>query len=1430
MRKMVDLYRYFLIVTFSLWCCASTLAQQSALAPPSASQLGDIPLIFEPNQGQALPDVRFVSRAQGLTVLLKDDEVTLMASGDRHNQTPALVHMRLVGSAPSQAVASEKQESVSNYLMGTNPSNWRSGIPNFGRVRYPGIYSGIDLDLYGNRRRLEHDFIVAPRADYRQILVRLEGAKKLSLNHNGSLQVETPGGNLIFQRPEIYQFVASKKMFVEGRYTLVSEDEFRFELGAYNHELPLVIDPVLSYSTYLAGSSGDIASAIAVDKQGDAYITGLTFSIDFPLQSPIQGTCSNICQGGDVFVTKLSPAGAHLIYSTFIGGGQQEQPYAIAVDGSGYAAVAGSTSSLDFPQKNGTAVVLSSFGTHGFAFELNPSGSAFTFSTYLGGENSDSATGVATDSLGNVYVAGYTGSAFFRVSPTNQIGPAPGNFGTDLFVVKFSRKGIPTFSTLIGGSSLSFPGTFNYQGTPISVAVDSAGEAVLSGPALDGFPTTSGAYQPDYRGGSNNVVNGFLAKLDSAGDSILAATYLGGSGGDYPHAVALDTLGNIYLTGTTSSHDFPSTSNAFQTTFVQGSSSVGFVSKLNPTLSALTYSTFLGGTVADFSSTTANGLAVDANDNTFIVGTTGQPSFPLVNPIVGALPLGNFGNGGSAFLSVLNPTGSALTFSTFFTGSSGTSGAGVALNTAGDAFITGTTFDADFPTTPGSYQPTFVTTPFSQHAFATKFSMAKANAGACLSASSLFFGTVKPGDSTFPQPVTITNCGSLPLKVSSVSVTNPFYVITQNTCKTVTVGASCSISVRYSPAVADGSDIASLQIKDNAALPLQNIQLNGFSALPSFQIFAGDLTLPDSIVGLTSTPAFIQIQTFGTLPLHVTSATATGDFAAVNQCPADLFPGNGCLIAVTFSPKAAGLRTGTLSIFDDAPGSPQTLNLSGTGLTSYPVPTLSFLSPASAVVGSPAVSVAISGDQIFSTTKVTANSKAVSTTYDPLFGLRFTIPASMLTSMSELAIQLVNPGPGGGASAPALFTVYKQIKLGAADLVYEPFTRRLYATIPARAPASPNTFVSVDPTTGLLGAHVPVGNDPGAMGLSSDGTTLYVALNGSNSIVPVNVGTRTPGVEIPLGADPQRGPLNANRIQVQPGQANSFVSTLNAGFGGPDGIAWFKNGKLVTQFLNGSPASVSINDPIFVSSTDVYGWGGSFNGSGIEHFILTSNGMLEAPGFVETLGLGAFDTDGTNLYDVTGQVFSVKTGALVGSMGQFFSSASAVLTDTSSGRTFVLTVFPGVMGFDSKSLAQVGITAQLNTSTAGDRLLHWGADGLAFLTSNPFTNTFDLILMRTSLFYPAAGPNAIPVPTSLSPASVTSKGPNFVLTVNGSHFVRGAVVLWNGTPRTTRWATASKLAVDIPAPDIKAPGTAQITVSNPAPGGGVSSPLTITLK
>jgi hypothetical protein len=1389
---------------------------------------GDIPLLFEPNQGQLSGDVRFLSRVPGFTLLLKDQAVEFMVSGEQ-GASPSVVRMEFIASRfVEKPIALDRQQGVTNYLHGNSPSAWLTQIPNFSRVAYMGVYPGVDVFFYGDHSKLEHDVVISPGADYRQVRVRLEGAQRLSLRADGSLALATSAGDLIFNAPQIYQYKGDRKVVIAGRYALRAGNEFGFELGKYDHTRPLIIDPVLAYSTYLAGSNIDVGTAIAVDQAGSAYVTGYTFSPDFPVQNPEQGTCANSCSGPDVFVTKFNPTGSALMYSTYVGGSSYDQGSSIAVDSQGNALVVGSTSSYDFPQKNGLTVVLSANNTHGFAFSLNAAGSAFNFSTYLGGIGSDLATGVAADSAGNVYVSGYTSSPNFPVTPGNQIGPPPANYTNDVFLTKLAPSGGLLSSTLIGGSSSNYPGTFGYTVFPISVAVNAQGEASLAGSALDGLLTTAGSFQPNYVG--TGATNGFVALLNASGSTFLSATYLGGTGGDNSAGVVTNAQGDVYITGSTSSSDFPTTLGAFQTTKL-GGGQAAFVSEMDPALSKLIYSSYVGPTQSDYGSANATGIALDAQGNSYVAGYTNAPSFPLVNALLGTLPQSIYGNSNAAFISVLDPTESALTFSTFLSGSVAALGAGVALDSSANPYITGYTLDPDFPTTAGSFQSTIPTPPYPvQHAFVTEFGVNTPNAGACLSTNIIYFGTIVPGKSSFPVPVTLTNCGSLTLHLNGVTVSNSVFVITENRCKSLAAGQSCLVKVRYSPPIADGTDSGKLIFSDNAPITPQTVSLQGYSALPYLTLYGNAFNFQDQIVGLTSPPIFVLALNQGYLPIHISSVTATANFAAINKCPAVLEAGKTCEIGATFTPSVAGLTNGTLYINDDAYGSPQTIGLQGNGLTTYPTPTISFMQPSSAKTGSKPVQVWIYGNEFFASSVVTVNGKTVASKGLFQDALQIVLPSSLLKKVGNISIQVVNPAPGG-ASAPAGFAIYNQATVGAADMVYEPFTQKIYASIPASSPTNPNSLVTVDPVTGTLGTPIAIGNDPGVLGLSTDGTKLYVGLNGDNSVVPFDLQTQTVGTEIPLGADPQKGAFTAADLQVQPGHPTTVVATVKAGYNGVDGIELIENGKVISAFLNEPPNNIAVGGTHFVGTSDFYGWSVIWNAWGLDQFVIKGNHLYEATGINGEYGIGAFDTNGTDLFDVDGQVFKAADGTLVGTISGInnYSPEAGVLTDVSSGRTFFLDRYGLILAVDSKTLQILGST-YIPANSPPNRLLHWGPDGVAFPTLNYVTNTYDLIISRSNLFFPSTTQNPVPVAVSTSPSTATSNGPNFVLTVTGSKFVRGAVVNWNGASRTTTWVSSAKLLADIPASDISKPGTALITVVNPASGGGQSGAVNITIQ
>ena len=449
---------------------------------------GNLPLSFEANLGQTDPRVRFLSRGNGYALYLTADEAVLAlenraresgGAGDSARRSASVLRMKFAGANPEPSIHGLGQMiAKSNYITGDDPKGWRSGVANYERVRYDRLYRGIDLVFYGNQRQIEYDFILAPGADSRQIRLSLEGARGIKIREGGDLLIDVEGGEICQLRPVAYQEIGGARQEVAARY-VVDGHQIGFAVGDYDRSKPLVIDPILSYSTYLGGSGDDAGSAIAVDSAGNAFVTGHTFSPDFPTRNPIQ--VANAAPT-DLFITKLNPSGTALIYSTYIGGSDSEQGTGIALDSSGSAYVTGWTSSLNFPTMNPLQPALGrEFFTDAFALKLNPEGSALVYSTYLGGINLDEGSAIAVDVAGNAYIVGHTLSGNFPTA--NAIQPALAAAGQrDAFVSKLNAAGSAfIYSTYLGGIGSDLA---------LALALDSSGNAYISGQTLStDFPT-----------------------------------------------------------------------------------------------------------------------------------------------------------------------------------------------------------------------------------------------------------------------------------------------------------------------------------------------------------------------------------------------------------------------------------------------------------------------------------------------------------------------------------------------------------------------------------------------------------------------------------------------------------------------------------------------------------------------------------------------------------------------------------------------------------------------------------------------------------------------------------------------------------------------------------------------------------------------------
>jgi photosystem II stability/assembly factor-like uncharacterized protein len=503
--------------------------------------------------------------------------------------SPAVRLQLIGGNSRAPVRGADELAGKNNYIIGNDPSQWRTNISTYARVRVENVYRGIDMVYYGHPRALEHDFKVAPGASYKAIRLRFKGAQSIRVDAAGDLLIATAAGVICQQRPVAYQAVKGARREVKAAYVVSRKREVSFRLGAYDHNQPLVIDPVLSYSTYLGGNGNDEGRGIAVDAAGNAYITGRAQSTDFPTTAGAFQKSKAVGSIFNAFVCKLNAAGTDVVYATYLGGNilhraLSDQPirvndegtlprfgetaFAIAVDAAGNAYITGETDSGNFPTTPGAlrstpltdpAIAINS---DAFVTKLNPTGSALVYSTYLGGLHAltevpvtgrDLGLGIAVDATGNAYVTGYTNSGDFPTA--NALQPALNTakpFTSDAFLTKLNPTGSAlVYSTYLGGDDEDYAS---------GIALDGGGNAYITGRTRSAnFPVTPGAVQPGFAG----ETDAFIAKVDAMSAALVYSTYLGGSSTDTASGIGVDATGNAYVTGTTFSTDFP-TANPLQ--------------------------------------------------------------------------------------------------------------------------------------------------------------------------------------------------------------------------------------------------------------------------------------------------------------------------------------------------------------------------------------------------------------------------------------------------------------------------------------------------------------------------------------------------------------------------------------------------------------------------------------------------------------------------------------------------------------------------------------------------------------------------------------------------------------------------------------------------------------------------------------------------
>jgi hypothetical protein len=933
---------------------AATPASRSATSPHRAGvqtgSLAALPLSFERNQGQTDPRVKFLSLGSRHTIFFTPDGAVLRLSAA--GKADAALSMKLLGANPAPLIQGmDELPGKANYFIGNDPAAWRTNIATFAKVKYTDIYPAIDLLYYGNQRQLEFDFVVRPGGDPKAIRMNFEGAVS-RLDPAGDLVLQAPGGQIRFHKPVIYQTTGDPgsrlRRLVDGHYALHGNAQVAFAVAGYDHARPLIIDPVLAYSTYLGGSSNDVASAIATGSSGNAYVAGVTTSTNFPVTTGVfqhtfggSANCNSATdyQCGDVFVAKINATGSALLWATYLGGSDKESVNAIAVTSSNVF-VAGRTNSTNFPTTAG-AFQRTLKGTHnGFVTKLNSTGTGLAYSTLLGGSAKDEVGGLAIESSGNAYVGGNTTSTDFPKTT--------GAFQTTCkscavlagFVAKLNATGSGLlYSSFLNGST----------GSGVShLAIDGSGNAYVTGLTVDTDFPTKNPIQPAFGGGGLSTCNvsggplicgdAFVTKFNSTGTALVYSTYLGGSGDDTGYGITVDASGNAYVNGGTNSINFPTTAGVIQPKFGGGSSSCAtdanlacgdaFVTKINAAGSARVYSTYLGGASDDIA---FGNPKVDSAGNLYLTGITYSTNFHTS----ANAPQLNFGGSGDTFVSVLNSNASAFLFSTYLGGIGLDGGSNLALGSPGTIYVAGGTASTNFPTTTGALDTTCGgCSTGNPDAFITKLSLPP---GVSLTPTSLTFTAQALGTTSAAKVVTLKNTGTATLTITSITIagTNAADFSQTHTCgASLAPSATCSINVTFKPA-ASGTRSASLSVADNASGSPQQVKLTGTGT--TAKLAPTSLSFAAQALNTASAAKVVTLTNVGASTLTITSFTITGtnaaDFSQTHTCGSSLAASASCTISVIFKPTASGTRTASLSVADNASGSPQNVALTGIGTT-----------------------------------------------------------------------------------------------------------------------------------------------------------------------------------------------------------------------------------------------------------------------------------------------------------------------------------------------------------------------------------------------------------------------------------------------------------------------------------------------------------------
>ncbi len=641
----------------------------------------NLPIRFEPNQGQFSEDVEFAARGVGFGLFITQDDAVLIldkagAKSKRNiNSEITPLQLRFQGASATSARGEDEQSSKTYYFIGNDPAKWRTNVPNFGKVRQPEMYPGVDVVYYGSNGTIEYDLELKPGADLDQIKLGINGVKKIETDVDGSLLLVTEEGTLRQQAPIVYQKIDGVKKQLKGRYQILKDNLIGFAVPNYDPTKSLTIDPILHYSSYLGGNAEDQGLSVALSVAGDrTYIAGRSTSSNLPSHF-----FSNREYGGltDGFVARINSGSfgfPNLDYTAYFGGNNFDQAKGITVSPSGRVCITGETNSTDFPLQNPQQGTIGG-SSDAFVLTFNDFNYPFgtvnvIYSTYLGGSGFDIGYSITSDASDNVYVTGGAGSTNFPV--TASVIQSQNLGSRDAFVTKLNSSGIRSYSTYLGGANFD---------NATSIGVDSLGNAYVTGQTF----STDFPKQNPIRTTLSGPTDAFVTKINSAGSGLVYSTYLGGSDSDTGTGIAIDSSGNAYVCGSTLSTNFPN-NGALQPSL--SGTSDAFITKVNATGSAFSFSTYFGGTGTE----TTGGIALDGAANIYVVGQTTSTNLPTTSPTQI-----NSAGGTDAFVAEFNSTGSSRLFSTYIGGSSEDFGFALVASSEGRVFITGQTQSSNFP-------------------------------------------------------------------------------------------------------------------------------------------------------------------------------------------------------------------------------------------------------------------------------------------------------------------------------------------------------------------------------------------------------------------------------------------------------------------------------------------------------------------------------------------------------------------------------------------------------------------------------------------------------------------------------------------------------------------------------------------------------------